>query len=665
MNNIMENPEKLLDRGICGFHIYALTAPYHICFASQNLCGMLGCESAELLSDEKDMYAEFVHPADRKIYSDFISHASESANTQTLRYRLIKKDGSVIYVSDTVTVEKLSDGSLTGCSVLTDITDLKKEGGTLRILNDAMPCGFIKYTCEKTPKITYVNKQMLKMLRFPETSDTSDPSHDFGVDNIYMMIPVEYRRKFASYLNRVSTQGTPLAGELTIMRYDGSKGYLFGWVTKCINEDGSEEFQSVCMDITNSFKQRKQAQTRKYINALTEVYDKIFEYDLSVSTVKCLHAQEDSRFKRLEDIPMQMEEATEKWIRDTVSPDDREKVRSFFNDFYKNRLSSTTSEIDQIKYKALSTDGTMKAYSGIFLKIDSSVSLFCCRNIPDTEDADNLRIENTSLKNMQELVMRFSDGIAAFEVTEDRVTPMYASDNVYEFFGVSKNEWMMLMKKSTPIKDFVSRSEVAYDDFVELLKNGEAEFTYFDLKMQKERRIKAICSEKTQDSSPRYVMLYKMGDAVKPASETDTEKPNVYVRTFGYFDVFVNDKPIAFRSQKSKELLALLVDRRGGYISSEEAISFLWEDEPVSPVTLARYRKVALRLKNILEEYGISEVVESVDGRRRIVTEKVSCDLFDYLSGKEEYSQLFRGSYLTNYSWGETTLAELVGNGMF
>ena len=124
-------------------------------------------------------------------------------------------------------------------------------------------------------------------------------------------------------------------------------------------------------------------------------------------------------------------------------------------------------------------------------------------------------------------------------------------------------------------------------------------------------------------------------------------------------------RPIAFRNKKSKELFALLVDRRGGYVSSEEAISFLWEDEPVNPVTLARYRKVALRLKNILEEYGISEVVESVDGKRRIATEKVRCDLYDYLSGKEEFSQLFKGSYLTNYSWGENTLAELAGRALY
>ena len=142
----------------------------------------------------------------------------------------------------------------------------------------------------------------------------------------------------------------------------------------------------------------------------------------------------------------------------------------------------------------------------------------------------------------------------------------------------------------------------------------------------------------------------------------NTDGHIVTIRTFGYFDVFIGERAVAFRNKKAKELFAMLVDRRGGFVSSEEAISFLWEDEPVNPVTLARYRKVALRLKNTLEEYGIQDVMETVDGKRRIVTEKVKCDLYDYLSGKEEYSQLFKGSYLTNYSWGENTLAELTGN---
>lgn len=155
-------------------------------------------------------------------------------------------------------------------------------------------------------------------------------------------------------------------------------------------------------------------------------------------------------------------------------------------------------------------------------------------------------------------------------------------------------------------------------------------------------------------------MLYSVEDTEQNEKKSLPENRAVSIRTFGYFDVFVGDKPIAFRNKKAKELFALLVDRKGGYITSEEAIGFLWEDEPANTVTLSRYRKVALRLKNTLEEYGISDVVEAVDGKRRIVMEKVQCDLYNYLSGKEEYSQLFKGSYLTNYSWAETTLGELM-----
>ena len=295
--------------------------------------------------------------------------------------------------------------------------------------------------------------------------------------------------------------------------------------------------------------------------------------------------------------------------------------------------------------------------------MDESVSLYCCRAIPDVEKTDALRDENAFLKeNMQELAMHYTDGIAAFMVEDAYVTPLYASDNVCGFFGFTKEEWLPLMEQRTPIREFVEGSDFDYEKFAKILESGGAEFTYYDVKTETKRRIKAICSQKfSDDSSPRYIMLYHLDDTKPKTGKALAEDPSVSIRTFGYFDVFVGEKAVAFRNKKAKELFALLVDRRGGYISSEEAISFLWEDEPVNPVTLSRYRKVALRLKNTLEEYGISDVMETVDGKRRIVTERVQCDLYDYLTGREEYAQTFKGSYLNNYSWGENTLAELTG----
>lgn len=665
MKNTPDNIEDILSRNISGFHQYVLTEPTHLSYVSKNLCDMLGLTEDELLSESQDLYASLVHPADRGLYSEFIDNLKSKEHTLTAEYRLMKKDGSAIYARDTVTTKKLDDGTLAGYSVLTDITDIKNEYYNLQFLNNTMPCGFMKYTCEKQPKITYINKQMIDILRFPKVPDGELDYLELYKDNIFLMIPMEERRRFALYLNRVYSAGVPIAGEMTVLRCDGTRAYIFGWVTKCVNEQSREEFQSVCMDVTERHRTKKATETKRYLKALTDVYEKVFEYNLGTNTVKCLYSSDSPMFKWLENIPMQMDDATERWIAGTVVPEDCDKVLAFFYDFSQKKLYEPDAKPPQIMYRAKASNGEIKLYSGIFLRLDDSVSLYCCRCVPDAEGIDNLRNENLHLKeNMQELVMQFTDGIAAFKVTADGfVTPLYASDNVYEFFGFTKEEWLPLMNKMTPLKNFVEHSEAAYDEFVELLNKGEAEFTYFDLKSETECSIKAICSQKFPGgSSPRYVMLYNI-ENIENTNAIESKKfspdQTVAIRTFGYFDVFVGRKPIAFRNKKSKELLALLVDRRGGYVTSEEVISFLWENEPATSVTLARYRKVALRLKNILEEYGISDVVESVGGKRRIVPEKVQCDLYDYLSGNEEYAQLFKGSYLTNYSWAETTLGEL------
>lgn len=527
-------------------------------------------------------------------------------------------------------------------------------------------CCFLKYTCEKHPKITYINDEMLKVLRFPEVRDGEIDYLELYKENIFLMLPMEERRRFARYLKEVYEKNVPVAGEITVLRCDGTKAHLYGWVVKCVDKKGKEEFQSICMDITERFQAKKASETERYLSALTEVYDRIFEYDFLNNSVKCICGQSSEVFKWLQNVPMHLEEALMQWIQTTVYEKDRDRVRAYFADYKNDLLQENRSRPTQIRYRALSSSGGFKAYSGIFLKIDTYVSLFCCRRLDEDQEADFLRNENISLRNinenMQELVMRFTDGSAAFEVTGDCVTPLYANENVCEFFGFSREEWLPLMKTSTSIKQFVSRSGVAYEEFIALLETGEAEFTYLDLRTNKLCQIKAICSKKdADDDQPRYVMLYRVNDDFGQTEGAASDKQTVYIRTFGYFDVFVDDKPIAFRNKKSKELFALLVDRRGGYVTSEEAISFLWEDEPVSSVTQARYRKVALRLKNILEEYGIPDIVESVDGKRRIVADKVQCDLYDYLTGKEEYIPLFKGSYLTNYSWAEATLGELSG----
>ena len=663
MNLQVENTADILDRHISGFRQYRFAESVRLTFISQSLCDMTGYTKEELENTPAESYAHLIFPPDRALYESFLREIMQERHPASAEYRILKKDGSLLFVRDTITLQKREDGSMLGYAVLTDITNLKAENENLHFLNDTVPCGMLKFTCGKTPEVTFINQQLLDILRFPEAKEGEINYLELCKTNIFLAIPMEERARFAKFLNRVYASNTPIAGEISVLRCDGSKARVYGWVNKVTGGDGREDFQCVCMDITERYHTKRAGETERYLKALSDVYEKIFEYDFANGTVKYVSGGSDT-FHRIRNLPMQMEEATSEWIEKNVTPEDQPPAQEFFNDVFQHKLTADTRP-PEIRYRT-ERDGILHTYLGIFLKIDANIALFCCRKVQNESETEALRSENRSLKDrnesIQEMILRYADGVAAFEVTDDRVTPLYASDNACEFFGYTRSEWFPLMKQSTTIKDFVAGSAVDYEKFSELLRTGEAEFAYYDIHTDTEKRIKAICSHKQADPhASRYVMLYKMGPD-RPAESVSSQHPKVTIRTFGYFDIFINDKPIAFRNKKAKELLALLVDRRGGYVTSEQAIGYLWENEPANTVTLARYRKEALRLKNTLEEYGIGHILESVDGKRRIIPEQVDCDLYGYLAGKEEYAGAFKGSYLSDYGWGETTLGELMSH---
>ncbi|NLI19974.1 MAG: hypothetical protein GX418_00265 [Clostridiales bacterium] len=134
-------------------------------------------------------------------------------------------------------------------------------------------------------------------------------------------------------------------------------------------------------------------------------------------------------------------------------------------------------------------------------------------------------------------------------------------------------------------------------------------------------------------------------------------KHNIFIRTFGHFDVFVDGEAVLFHHSKAKELLALLVDRRGGFVGATEAISCLWEDEPANSTTLSRCRKAAMHLRETLCKYGIECLMETVSGKRRIRVGSCDCDYYQYLQHATDGSHKILYSYMSEYSWAENTVA--------
>lgn len=162
------------------------------------------------------------------------------------------------------------------------------------------------------------------------------------------------------------------------------------------------------------------------------------------------------------------------------------------------------------------------------------------------------------------------------------------------------------------------------------------------------------------------IQLHVAAYIVKPYSTEDLQyavetarllsgrrKKRIFARTFGYFDVFVDGKPIMFKSAKAKELLAFLIDRRGGIVTTDQMINALWEDRPNDELTQNLCSKLVKTLQNELKAHGADDMLVVARGNRRVDTEMFECDLYDMLDGSGRVRDQYMGEYMLDYSWSE------------
>lgn len=133
----------------------------------------------------------------------------------------------------------------------------------------------------------------------------------------------------------------------------------------------------------------------------------------------------------------------------------------------------------------------------------------------------------------------------------------------------------------------------------------------------------------------------------------------VYIQTIPRFDVYIDGTLFPITSPKPKELLALLVDRNGGSVSSGLAISLMWEDKPDDEKTRALYRMTLKRLREILASAGIDFILCAEGAAKHIRPDTFQCDYFRFLQGDAETMAAYNGEYLSEYSWAEETNARL------
>lgn len=137
------------------------------------------------------------------------------------------------------------------------------------------------------------------------------------------------------------------------------------------------------------------------------------------------------------------------------------------------------------------------------------------------------------------------------------------------------------------------------------------------------------------------------------------DRPRLRVQTFGNFEVFYDGKPVHFRRRRTKELFAYLIDRRGAGSTMGQLISVLWEGRPDTESVRSQLRSLITDLRTTFRDLGENAIIIKQRDLIAVDPTRVDCDYYRFLAGDQGAAKAFRGEYMTNYSWGETTLGAL------
>jgi len=176
---------------------------------------------------------------------------------------------------------------------------------------------------------------------------------------------------------------------------------------------------------------------------------------------------------------------------------------------------------------------------------------------------------------------------------------------------------------------------------------------------------------------PQYALdayeLHASGYLIKPVSDKAITEAMEYlyhpvkpridkrirVQTFGNFEVFIDDKPLAFSRSKTKEMLAYLVLQRGARCSNNEIVAVIWENKPDSSSLQNQYRHLVMDLRKTLEAVGAENILVKQRGTLAVLPTSFSCDLYDFLAADVTAVNSYMGEFMSQYSWAEFTNAYL------
>ena len=100
-------------------------------------------------------------------------------------------------------------------------------------------------------------------------------------------------------------------------------------------------------------------------------------------------------------------------------------------------------------------------------------------------------------------------------------------------------------------------------------------------------------------------------------------------------------------------------NNKGAQTTNGELIASMWEDDGDPEKKRSYLSNLRQDLQNTFNKLKLSGIIVKQRGSMAIDTEKIECDLYDWLEKKKDSKYHYLGDYMNQYSWAEYVHAEL------
>lgn len=409
----------LLNRSIPGGILGGYVAPgFPLYYVNERMLTYLGYTYEEFVTDTKGLVMNGIHPDDLERVEQIASRAMEQDSEYEVRYRMKKKDGSYIWVSDIGKKVLDVNGKAACISVIRDISgeieakqklyeesvESWQQKNILQNIIDTMPSGLLQCSFDRIPKALMVNRTGANILGF-------ENEHEFFLqrdvcDNILRCIHPEDRTKVLEELFSIAEAGIVKNSSHRIKTAAGEERWVRSAACVIQNQQGEKIYQIIFHDVTEVMQLRRKnkqwdlMERSALYTAITSAYPMIIFGNLTRNTCSVL----DQEGQRLHSLDCGSYDAMVNGVLDSVAPEYRDEFVGKFA--RQNQLAEYERGANEtyMEHRQLLDDGQYHWVSAHKIKVENpvnddilTVSLIRCIDEQKDNEAEKNQILRTAL----------------------------------------------------------------------------------------------------------------------------------------------------------------------------------------------------------------------------------------------------------------------------